>query len=208
MVAAYTSDGKTNTPLTSPAGASTGTEGSLTVRLAVPAQAAGSYFLQVSALPPSTKLTTYLFLVKFGDEPMPRLLVVTAVAAEAEAVLGGPGGGPRELAGLPVLRCQTPAGLVDLCGGAGPVAAAVSTAAVLADPAVAMTWCSRPASPAGSRHRGGLGWPTRSSPIWAPRRPTAASARWPSLVWGRSGRSRSGSLPPGWPSAASAVARC
>lgn len=62
VVAAYTSDGKTNTPLTTP-GASTGPEKSLTVRLAVPAQAAGSYFLQVSALPPSQRFTTYLILV-------------------------------------------------------------------------------------------------------------------------------------------------
>ena len=62
VVTAYTSDGKKNTPLTTP-GASTGVKKSLTVRLAVPAQAQGSYFLQVSALPPSKRYTTYLVLV-------------------------------------------------------------------------------------------------------------------------------------------------
>lgn len=62
LVSAYTSDGKTNTPVSTP-GASTGVLKSLTAKLAVPAQAAGSYFLQVTALPPSKRYTTYLILV-------------------------------------------------------------------------------------------------------------------------------------------------
>jgi futalosine hydrolase len=66
---------------------------------------------------------------------MARLLIVTAVAAERDAVLGAlpdrPAGG--QLAGLPVLRAATPAGLVDVAaGGVGPVAAALSTAVLLA----------------------------------------------------------------------------
>ena len=66
---------------------------------------------------------------------MPRLLIVTAVAAERDAVLDAlpdrPAGG--ELAGLPVLRAASPAGLVDVvAGGVGPVAAALSAAALLA----------------------------------------------------------------------------
>jgi hypothetical protein len=64
IVAAYTTDGKTNTPLSTP-GASTGPmTGTLAVRLAVPSQAQGSYYLQVSALPPSRQLTTWLVLVQ------------------------------------------------------------------------------------------------------------------------------------------------
>jgi futalosine hydrolase len=66
---------------------------------------------------------------------MPRLLIVTAVPAERDAVLrelpGEPASG--ELAGLPVSRTATPAGLVDVvAGGVGPVAAALSAAALLA----------------------------------------------------------------------------
>ena len=64
LVAAYTTDGKTNTPLTTP-GASTGPiTGTLALRLAVPSQAEGSYYLQISALPPSRQLTTWLVLVQ------------------------------------------------------------------------------------------------------------------------------------------------
>jgi len=64
IVAAYTTDGKTNTPLSTP-GASTGPmRGTLAVRLAVPSQTQGSYYLQVSALPPSRQLTTWLVLVQ------------------------------------------------------------------------------------------------------------------------------------------------
>lgn len=63
---------------------------------------------------------------------MSQLLVVTAVAAEADAVLTGRAAAPGQVAGLPVRRFQSPAGLVDvLVGGAGPVAAAVSATAVL-----------------------------------------------------------------------------
>ena len=64
IVAAYTTDGKTNTPLSTP-GASTGPmTGTLAVRLTVPSQAQGSYYLQVSALPPTRQLTTWLVLVQ------------------------------------------------------------------------------------------------------------------------------------------------
>ncbi|HEU5271335.1 MAG TPA: futalosine hydrolase [Jatrophihabitans sp.] len=66
---------------------------------------------------------------------MPRLLIVTAVAAERDAVLSALPAEPAEgqLAGLPVLRAATPAGLVDVvAGGVGPVAAALSAAALLA----------------------------------------------------------------------------
>jgi futalosine hydrolase len=66
---------------------------------------------------------------------MSRLLIVTAVAAERDAVLGGLPGEPAtgQLAGLPVLRTASPAGLVDVvAGGVGPVAAALSAAALLA----------------------------------------------------------------------------
>jgi len=66
---------------------------------------------------------------------MTRLLILTAVVAERDAVLrelpGEPASG--ELAGLPVLRATTPAGLLDaVAGGVGPVAAALSCAALLA----------------------------------------------------------------------------
>lgn len=66
---------------------------------------------------------------------MTRLLIVTAVAAERDAVLGALPDRPAagELAGLPVQRGATPAGLVDVvAGGVGPVAAALSAAALLA----------------------------------------------------------------------------
>lgn len=64
VVAAYTTDGKTNTPLTTP-GASTGAvHNKLALRLAVPSQSQGSYYLQVSALAPSRRLTTWLVLVQ------------------------------------------------------------------------------------------------------------------------------------------------
>jgi len=66
---------------------------------------------------------------------MTRLLIVTAVAAERDAVLGALPGRPADgtLAGQPVLRAASPAGLVDVvAGGVGPVAAALSAAALLA----------------------------------------------------------------------------
>ncbi|MFL6161276.1 MAG: futalosine hydrolase [Jatrophihabitantaceae bacterium] len=67
---------------------------------------------------------------------MPKLLIVTAVAAERDAVLRAmPGDAPAagQLAGLQVRRAATPAGLVDVvAGGVGPVAAALSAAALLA----------------------------------------------------------------------------
>lgn len=64
---------------------------------------------------------------------MPRLLVVTAVPAEAEAVLAGLGrAAAGTVSGLPVRRLSTPAGLLDVAaGGVGPVAAALSTAVLL-----------------------------------------------------------------------------
>jgi hypothetical protein len=63
IVAAYTTDGKTNTPLSTP-GASTGPVTKPAVRLSVPNQTKGSYYLQVTALPPSQRLTTWLVLVQ------------------------------------------------------------------------------------------------------------------------------------------------
>lgn len=66
---------------------------------------------------------------------MPKLLIVTAVAAERDAVLDALPGSPAtgQLAGLPVLRAATAAGLVDVvAGGVGPATAALSTAALLA----------------------------------------------------------------------------
>lgn len=65
---------------------------------------------------------------------MPRLLVVTAVPAEAAAVLDGFEAAPGRIAGVDTHRALTPAGLVDVvAGGVGPVAAALTTAAVLTD---------------------------------------------------------------------------
>ncbi|HST50298.1 futalosine hydrolase [Jatrophihabitans sp.] len=61
-----------------------------------------------------------------------RILVVTAVAAERDAVLAGRRAAAGTVAGLPVHRALTPAGLVDaVSGGVGPVAAAVSTGRLL-----------------------------------------------------------------------------
>jgi futalosine hydrolase len=65
---------------------------------------------------------------------MPRLLILTAVDAERDSVLRAIAGEPAtgRLAGLPVLRATTPAGLVDVAaGGVGPVAVALSAAALL-----------------------------------------------------------------------------
>jgi futalosine hydrolase len=57
-----------------------------------------------------------------------RILVVTAVAAERDAVLASHRPAAGAVDGLQVHRALTPAGLVDVaCGGVGPVAAAVST---------------------------------------------------------------------------------
>jgi futalosine hydrolase len=61
-----------------------------------------------------------------------RILVVTAVAAERDAVLAGRQPAAGTVAGLSVHRALTPAGLVDaVSGGVGPVAAAVSTGRLL-----------------------------------------------------------------------------
>lgn len=61
-----------------------------------------------------------------------RILVVTAVAAERDAVLAGRDQATGTVAGLQVHRALTPAGLLDVvCGGVGPVAAAVSTGCLL-----------------------------------------------------------------------------
>jgi futalosine hydrolase len=63
---------------------------------------------------------------------VPRLLIVTAVAAERAAVLGERASAAGELAGLTVHRCQTAAGLIDVVStGVGAVAAALGTAALL-----------------------------------------------------------------------------
>jgi futalosine hydrolase len=62
----------------------------------------------------------------------PRILVVTAVAAEQDAVLAGRRQATGTVAGLPVHRALTPAGLLDVvCGGVGPVAAAVTAGCLL-----------------------------------------------------------------------------
>ncbi|MEO6702127.1 MAG: futalosine hydrolase [Jatrophihabitantaceae bacterium] len=64
---------------------------------------------------------------------MPRLLIVTAVAAERAAVLAGRDPATGAVTGQQVHRCQTGAGLVDVGGGGvGAVSAALSTAALLA----------------------------------------------------------------------------
>jgi len=63
---------------------------------------------------------------------MTRLLIVTAVAAERDAVLAGRSPVAGELAGYPVCRASTGAGLVDVvAGGVGAAAAAVATTALL-----------------------------------------------------------------------------
>lgn len=61
-----------------------------------------------------------------------RILVVTAVEAESEAVLAGRRPAVGAVQGLQVHRVLTPAGLLDVvCGGVGPVAAAVSAGCLL-----------------------------------------------------------------------------
>lgn len=64
IVAAFTSDGKTNTALTTPGAASPPIKGRHTVRLQVPPATAGSYYLQVTALRPTSRLTTWLLGVQ------------------------------------------------------------------------------------------------------------------------------------------------
>lgn len=64
-----------------------------------------------------------------------RILVVTAVEAERDAVLAGRQPAPGMVQGVRVHRALTPAGLLDVaCGGVGPVAAAVSTGCLLRQP--------------------------------------------------------------------------
>jgi futalosine hydrolase len=61
-----------------------------------------------------------------------RILIVTAVPAERDAVLTGRQSAAGRIGELPVQHCRTGAGPVDLiCGGVGPVAAALSTAEAL-----------------------------------------------------------------------------
>ena len=63
---------------------------------------------------------------------MTRILVVTAVAPERDAVLGQRQAAIGMVDGLEVHRCSTPAGLLDVVvGGVGPVTAAVSTCCAL-----------------------------------------------------------------------------
>jgi hypothetical protein len=67
LVSAYTTDGTKNTPVSAPGASSGPITGKLAVKLAVPSQAQGSYFVQVSPLPskhPSNQLTTWLVLVQ------------------------------------------------------------------------------------------------------------------------------------------------
>ena len=62
-----------------------------------------------------------------------RILVVAAAAAERDAVLAGRRSAAGTVEGLEVHRAITAAGLVDVvCSGVGPVAAAVTTACLLA----------------------------------------------------------------------------
>jgi len=64
-----------------------------------------------------------------------RILIVTAVPAERDALLAGRHPAAGRLAELPAQRCQTGAGLVDvICGGVGAVSAALSTAHALGQP--------------------------------------------------------------------------
>lgn len=63
---------------------------------------------------------------------MNRILVVTAVAAERDAVLAGRRPAIGMVEGIEVHRASTPAGLLDvISSGIGPVAAAVATGCVL-----------------------------------------------------------------------------
>lgn len=63
---------------------------------------------------------------------MSRLLVVTAAAAERDAILSGRSPAIGMLEGLEVHRTVTAAGLLDVvCGGVGPIAAAVATGCAL-----------------------------------------------------------------------------
>lgn len=63
---------------------------------------------------------------------MSRILIVTAVPAERDAVLTGRRSAAGRVAELSMQHCRTGAGPVDLiCGGVGPVAAALSTAEAL-----------------------------------------------------------------------------
>lgn len=65
---------------------------------------------------------------------MPRLLFVTASAAERDAVLGGRASATGESNGAELQRVSTPAGLMDvLCCGVGAVAAAVETGVLAHD---------------------------------------------------------------------------
>jgi futalosine hydrolase len=64
-----------------------------------------------------------------------RILIVTAVAAERDALLAGRQPADGRLGELAAHRCRTGAGLVDvICGGVGAVPAALSTAHALAQP--------------------------------------------------------------------------
>lgn len=65
IVAAFTSDGKTNTPLDG-AGSPT-IHGRHSVRLRVPQVSSGSYYLQVTALRPNNQLTTWLLGVQLAQ---------------------------------------------------------------------------------------------------------------------------------------------
>jgi len=63
---------------------------------------------------------------------VPRLLFVTAAAAERDAVLGGRAAAQGFVSGTEVLRVSTPAGLMDvLATGVGSVAAAVEVGALV-----------------------------------------------------------------------------
>jgi len=66
---------------------------------------------------------------------MSRILIVTAVPAERDAVLAGNRSAPGAVGELPAQRCRTGAGLVDvICAGVGAVSAALGTAYALGQP--------------------------------------------------------------------------
>lgn len=72
IVAAFTSDGKTNTALSTPGAASSPIQGRHSVRLQVPPATSGSYYLQVTALAkkgqqPDNQLTTWLLGVQLSQ---------------------------------------------------------------------------------------------------------------------------------------------
>jgi hypothetical protein len=67
FVSAFTSDGKTNTPINTPGVGSANVLRDHTVRLQVPQQTTGSYYLQVVSMRPSRELTNWLITVHLSQ---------------------------------------------------------------------------------------------------------------------------------------------